>query len=322
MASAGDVLTFQANNQAPSYQASSGGVQHGLFEGYAIWTTTTTIELTYGVGDLIEIAGEMVDIDGLVDRFVTTADTLLTALGGNSGNIMAPDTTYYLYVSNSVPAYSPLTIRASNIPPARDPSSGGILYLDPTGAGDGRYWRYVGIVRAYNNGTGNAEFRDNENDRGLANYYNRRRKPLFVCRNYVNDNVETTFTGAITAGGVWTPLMAVTFVAHALGAGDYDNGVFAGCRAKWTSATNNVQVGLTDVAGNIIGACGLPGVGEGADVCVPRTMVPVATAFNGITMWGVRYTGAADDVIFTADAKRNALAADLPVTYIFGDIFG
>lgn len=326
MASAGDVLTFQADNQAPSYQTPAGGVQEGLFQGYAVWTTNTTIELTPAVGDLIEIAGEMVSISGLTDDLLSTADSLLTALGGNSGNPMSADTTYYMYVSNSVPAYEPLSFRASDIPPAKDPSSGNILYLDPTGAGDGQYWRYVGIVRAYDDGGGGAEFRDDEQHRGIANYYNRRRKPIFVCPGYVDDDAETTYTGFLAAPGVWIQVHAdagITFVQHGLGAGDSDDGVFLGARAQWSSATNNVAVALMNAATTTaIGASGLSPVNVPWDVCVPRTQPPGAT-FSAYLLMAIRYTGVADDVVMVADAAHAAvLTVDPPVTYIYGDLLG
>jgi len=334
MPSAGDVLTFQADNQAPSYQASSGGVL-GAFQGRIVYVSSTTLELTPYIGDVIEIAGEMVDVGGLTDAIVSTADNLLNANGGDSGAapgvpVVGTPVLYYAYVSNSLSAYAPLTFRLSATAPSLD--SFNFLYLGA--AGDGPNWRFVGAVGLWNDGGGGggaARFysqADPAVDRsivGFANYYNRRAIYPFTCPGYVNDGAATTWASVVAAA--WQEFNAgvgsrIWFVDLGEDAVDFQCEINGFDASAVIPATMGPGIGLDTLANPI--TCKL-------DSWTPNPQPRITTITRGgklFTGMGIHYAAAlyysTGNVCTVAADKPGGVAGtpDVPSSFLGGVVHG
>jgi hypothetical protein len=171
---------------------------------------STSIVLDRYNGSGVAVNGEFVAIAASSTMTLTNLANLITAAGADSGAGPAVNTLYYLYVSNSSASFAPSGIRLSATAPQL---VNGLYYL--AASGNGLNWRFVGWIRTTSN-AGTPEFTDtpgggaaagtagvNAGKRLIANYYNRLRKAIgFICPNYNNDNLATTYS--VLAGTSWT----------------------------------------------------------------------------------------------------------------------
>lgn len=166
------------------------------FNGRLQVDNANTISLQPYMGSTIGVNEERVSITGGYSRIAT--DHMISNTGANTGVAPSVSTLYYAYVSNSQASFAPNQLRLS----ATSPSLlNGVKYLGTTG--NAKNWRFVGWVYAYNN-TGSVNFKDSTTDRGIANYYNRLRKPIgFICPGYSNGNNLTLTDRVEAAAGNW-----------------------------------------------------------------------------------------------------------------------
>lgn len=177
---------------------------------------SSTLTLLPYKGNEILVNDELVVVpDAGMTRLVT--DNMIDAAGAVSG-VPAPDTLYYVYVSNSQAVFSPLSIRLSATPWT---TVEGVKYLGA--AGNARNWRFVGWVRP--NAT--PQFESSESGRLIINYYNRIALQMFVNSGYVDNNANTTYS---TSSVTWATLQSITgmgpsqmrFISNGEDAVDYD----------------------------------------------------------------------------------------------------
>ena len=159
------------------------------------YSTTTTVKLNAFTGQYVEVNGSFVDCSsGLT---LATGDDLITSTGADSGGAMGASTLYYVYVSNASASYAASSLRASTTAPN---AFNGVKYLGTSE--NAANWRFVGWVYTSVSTT----FTDSDTSRCVVNYYNRLRKRLFICPNYNDNNVSTTYT--FNSNGVWSSSFA------------------------------------------------------------------------------------------------------------------
>lgn len=96
-------------------------------------------------------------------RSVITSDHLIAADGTDTGNQMAANTLYYLYVSNSQATYAPNSFRACTVAPTFDSANNKLMLAT---SGNGNNWAFVGWA---NTAPAAIEFSD---EFAIASYYN------------------------------------------------------------------------------------------------------------------------------------------------------
>lgn len=187
---------LDATNKNYVDSVSTGVLQGGRMER----TSATVVTLQQYTGDTMTVNGEAV----VLPVAMATTDNRITSTGADAGAALAASTFYYVYLSNSVATFAPLSLRASTTAPNVD--------LNLGGTGNAVNWRFVGWVRT----NASTQFEDNTTNRLISNYYNRVKRPLLANPGYVNDNADTTY--ALTAT-VWAALNGgtgsrVSFIAN------------------------------------------------------------------------------------------------------------
>lgn len=273
-------------------------------------------------GRYIEVGGELVEIppqrdfDTPVDpatRFMfSTTDGLLNAAGGVTGTGVAASTLYYVYVGNSrVPGAATRMLRLSATAPTLR-ADDGVRYLGAYG--QAANWRFVGWVRT----TAAPAFADDTTDRLVVNYYNRQRKNLIARPGYSDNNAETTFT---TTSGTWTPANAgtnarVTYIS---------NGEDA---VRFIAVSTATSSSGATAAGIGIGIDSTTTASKGAWVSNSTAFDSTAVSHSEVSAEGyhtadilvVSYDGV-NTVTYYADGGRDGSAADVPMTYIEGEVW-
>lgn len=165
------------------------------------YQSATQIRLNQCNGNLLEINGELVTIDGsqASDQLGTSANRLI-ANGTDSGVAMAASTRYYIYRSNSQASFSPNSLMPSLSPPV---DVNGVKYL--YGSGNGQNWRYVGMVYM----DGSTQYTDTDRARNVCSYLNRRQRRLYCP-------VTTSWTSSNTSWIRWNSdsTLRVSFCCH------------------------------------------------------------------------------------------------------------
>lgn len=152
-----------------------------------IFSDSETLVLeTVGNGRVI-VAGELIDTN-VTGFSLGVASNKITNTGADAGATPAVLTLHYLYISNAKATFAPLELRLSASSPELVDS---IQYLKATG--NGSNWRFLARVWVGDAGAGVGLFFDDEQLRGIGNYYNRQAKRVVTCPAYVDNNAATTF---------------------------------------------------------------------------------------------------------------------------------
>jgi len=275
-------------------------VVRGTFQARLQLDSATQISLQRYAGNWIEVDGKAVDV-GSSGFAVTTTDGILTSAGGVSSTAPSTSTLYYVYVNET-------QIRLC----ATGPSLvAGVYYLGSTPLQ--KTWRYCGA--AYVDGSKN--FNDSNAARDLANYYNRLRKPLFTCPDYVDDNIATTYTENTA---IWTKANAgvgsdVTFVANG------EDAVYLEIHLRGTLSV----AGQYGCAVSIDGVADIDGAAESNvlsanerdHLSCSRLYNPTTAGFHTASLCIVVSAG---NLTVWADDTRRGAAADPAQTYMTGHI--
>jgi len=273
------------------------------------------LEQNAGLGlFLAAVAGPGIAVGGDYIPASTTpqllaTDNLIDATGADAGAAMAASTLYYIYLSSAAATFSPSRLRGSLTAPTR---VGGIYALGA--AGNAANWLLVGWART----TAGIGFQDDPTYRGVVSYYNRQRRSLFVCPQYVDDDAQTTY-GLTSA--VWALIDAAAQVSC----------IYNGEDAIELSAH------VTKSAGAIAAQFGI-----GRTVTDPDVAAAFPSALTNATITAaLQYGGTADPrlgttpqfvtfaflgfttavlVTLVADQARNGAAADPPGTWLAGSV--
>jgi hypothetical protein len=294
------LFTGVTDSQSPSGVAGAGA--RAMFQARLRQVNVFTIRVEPAVGLACEVNGEILY---LTTAGISCLNTDLRILGSGLAAAAGPlaDTTYYAYLSNSAATYAPRSLRLSGVQPTAGPD--GALYLGATG--NAANWRYVGLAR-----TNSAiEFPDNERERFVASFYNRRPFPLFVCPGYVDDNANTLVSLPNGAGWLaWPTTARVEFVA--LG----DDTIALEAQATFAASANAIGLGFrigTDVQAGALAVS----TTDGEQVSLRRN-IQLARGFYAVDLCYKKATAAANCYV---DFASDGADADVPATFLTGVIW-
>ncbi len=276
------------------------------FKGRIQRDSNTVISLRRYKGWRVYVNGEDVD-PGAGGIACDVTDNLIDAAGADAAAAMAASTLYYVYVSNSKATFAPSDLRGSVTAPS---VHNGVQYLGV--AGNALQWRFVGWV--FTNGS--TQFKDQDNARNIANYYNRVWKRLYTNPGYVDDNNRETWTTASTTwvnanGGVGHQ---VSFIANGEDAADI--------RAQLTgynSAGSHNRVGIQrDNAGGPVTAAESESStsDDRWEICILDCYIPTVGRHTAEMQACV----SSGTLTAFADIDRNGATADPPATLIIGKV--
>ncbi len=305
LASGGGVSLDDGNN---SYI-----VEEGLFEGYVVRSNGSNLRLDPDGGNRIHINGEILTIPA-AGITVNVGDARIIADGTTAGASLAINTEYYLYVSNQRASFGSNSLRFSTVAPTL---YRGVRYLGTSG--NARHWRYVGRVRTISN-AGNPEFADSVTQRLVSNWYNQRRKDLFVCPGYADDSATTTWSESnqtnwtelhLGGGGPGCHLEYIADGRHAIT-------VKAKVEVYLADPGDYVEIGIADNSATAV-------VNDNGGPYSPTA--DFSSGIHGYKEWtpaegyrllylSARCQGPTGSVSFYSDNVRNGAAADPPISWL------
>lgn len=271
----------------------------GFCGGRLQFKSATELEFVPATGNVIEVNGE--DVDFGAGYNVTTSENLISNIGTDSGAAPSGSKVLYAYVSSSQSSYRPEDMGLSETAPAGVVA--GLPYLD--GSGNGLEWRYVG--KAYHFAFG---FSETATVLGVASFYNRVAKRVFLCPLYQNGNSVTTYTKGNTS---WGSIGSISFMSHGDEAVTFEAFGRTWASNGWgnigisvdntnsPSRSGNNMLSSSDPNASVLNACRydfkpLDGWHK----------VHLMAVTSGVT------------VIFYADLQRNGASDDQPATYLTG----
>ena len=151
-------------------------------------TSATNLRLSQQGGGTVTVNGQSVTVS-LAGIDCATTDNRITSTGADAGAALTTSTLYYVYVSNASASPFPSDLRCSTSGPGL---VDGAYYLNTSG--NGLHWRFVGWI--YTNAS--TQLEDNETNRRVINYYNRRPLTVRLTPGYNNNNAQTTYTTTST----------------------------------------------------------------------------------------------------------------------------
>lgn len=264
------------------------------------------------LGPGIQVSGDNY-VYGNINPLDLTVDNVMLADGTDSGVLAAGEVFYWVYLGSKAAGAYAAKLALCETPPSRD--TDGILYLPGS-----TEHRYVGAVWCTNAGGGVANFADSPSERYVSNYYNRRRKSLFMCPGYADNNANTTLAVFNSA----------TYAALLGGAGDFVGYIDNEEDAVELSAvftTNGALTGalragisVTGVTFDPIGVASLPNLTLALSSCAVSVSVPPGTGVVGRSLAYLVAESSGTNVTFLADYARTGAAADPPATFIAGSV--
>jgi hypothetical protein len=298
-----------ASGTGPSLVGENSRIEgDSVFEGYMQRDSATQISLQRAKGKAVIVNGEPVGIPsaGLTRD---NDDNRIAGDGTDAGASLAVDTLYYVYVSNSRASFSPNSIRFSTVAPTL---LQGVNYL--AASGNGANWRFVGWIRTISNG-GTPNFADSDTQRLVVNYYNRRKKKLFSCPGYTDDNAFTQISLTATS---FAPLNGGTgdkleYIANG------EDEITIDIHASILPGAANVLIGIGDNSTTDATVAAL--IGAGTIIPASRELrTTPAAGYRAAHFLATNQAAATATIYF--DGIRLGGAADPAITYIAGEISG
>lgn len=280
--------------------------------------------LVASTSDVIEINGELIDLylSNPTTRFDT--DNTIDVDGNDTTTLPAINTLYYVYCSNVAAndVYAGQSLRLSTSAPTL--TSGAqwpaCPYLNNTG--NGKNWRYVGVVYLVDDGGGNPTTADTPAQRLVANHYNRRPRPLFACAGYADANSQTTYS---FNSATWAQINAAAKVQFLVSQPKTDATFASG--TDFAHVVGNFVVSATPAAVTQWGlgldsttdpsaSASIAASAANSSVSVALDMTTGIDRAGVTTVYQLGMSNGASTVV--ADQARNGAAADPPATYLTG----
>lgn len=290
----------------PLAQVSAPGVTDGQAHagerGLRIERASGTVLAVVGYGSCIIGWDDVSTPAAALAAGVSTFDELMNADATLGPSLPAASTLYYVYLRSTDAGQG---IKLSATAPTDDGT--GVLVLG-TGSAEARRCLFLGWVYL----DGATEFVDTESSRTVVNYFNRLRKPIFACPEYVDDDADTRYS---STSSDWAPING--------GVGDSVIYIGNGEDAVLLQLSVSVSdynattgfVGIESVTGIL--ACAVIG---GDDACAACSAAVVAPAdIQTATIVANTNTGMWEVV---ADAAHGSgTSADVPATSLWGTVW-
>ena len=273
-------------------------VAAGAFGGRLQRDSATQISLQRYSGNWVDVDGEAVSITS-VGLATTSTSGLISNGGVVTSTLPGTSTLYYAYVGT--PPGGVAQLRLSATAPTLVNGSYALGSADSQ-----RRWRFAGWVRT----NGSTQFVDDETDRLVVNYYNRRRKSLLLRPAYADGDSVTTYT---TTSTTWTAANGGTGATGSyISNGEDGIHVTAFCKSK-NSGAAFTRIGIGDNSGaNCSTSAETFGTTDASASCAYAT-VPAAGYRTLVLL--VCVSGGTGT--YYADDARNGSATDPAVTALY-----
>lgn len=270
--------------------------------------TTVALKAYKGLGIMVDSEFQILPVAGLSNNLL--GDNTIDASGADSGATPVANRIHYAYISNSAAPDFPGSLRLATTAPTADAEQGYVL----PGVS---YWRFVGTVYV---GAG-VTVTDSVTRREVQSYYNRLPAAIFFCAGYNNNNAVNNYTPG-AASAVWTAFAPGAVILQATFIRNPEDSDLFGCVISKTAGAGAVGVGLAlDSVISPDASIDLPALAGVAGSMQHIYDVDPAAAFGLHTLSVLYHDNGALIPTFELDGGRNGAAADVPTSYLWGQVW-